>query len=416
MMYIEKKRGPYFLKNNAFGTITISVIFPFKYQDKNYMKIPILLNILNRSNNYKEKSDFKKAKINNYIIALNQSYENVENTAYFRFNLTIPNPNRIPEVSLEKAIALLADYIYNPFLENNGFEEKEVQKYIDIYHKEIKEREELTVNYSYRRLLEISAPKTKLSNSLKNHEYLLDEITGQNLYKFYQTIIDSNPFVFSITPNLEQEITDLINKYIYKKKEETIKISKIRNHFLTSKEFQAITEEKDFFQSYLALVYKVKDMKNKDRYTLYAIDRLLSSQSSFILLKKMRLENDLVYTTGSYSYGRYGYIALTALINKTSKEKALKTLKEVTELLKDEKYISPLLENIKNEERIEMIKDKDRKGTIIRNFIANTLEWGDTDEQFYKKLCKVKPCDINELANRLVLDTEYFVRGNKDAK
>lgn len=157
-------------------------------------------------------------------------------------------------------------------------------------------------------------------------------------------------------------------------------------------------------------------MKNKDRYTLYAIDRLLSSQSSFILLKKMRLENDLVYTTGSYSYGRYGYIALTALINKTSKEKALKTLKEVTELLKDEKYISPLLENIKNEERIEMIKDKDRKGTIIRNFIANTLEWGDTDEQFYKKLCKVKPCDINELANRLVLDTEYFVRGNKDAK
>lgn len=416
-MLLKKERGPYLLLNKAFQTITISVIFPYKYKNIDYMTVRLINDVINRSANYKEKQDFKKALINNQIMYLYPSRTSVENTSYTKFTLTIPNPKNLKGVSLEKCIAFLADYIYNPFTINGGFETDEVDKFIDIYKKNIEESENLITNYASRRLYEICAPNTRLSSSMASHEKQLDKINAQNLYDFYkQNIINNNPFVFVMGDIDEKEFNDLIKKYIFKSEESVIGISKNQNHFLESSEFQAVTEEKDFFQSYIALVYKVKDMQEKDRYTLKAIVSLLNNQASFILFKKMRIDNDLVYTTGASCYNRYGILSLHALINRKSKDKAIKTFKEVINLLKNEEYIKPLLEKIKNAERIELIKDKDRKSLILNDFIDETLGFFKGREYEYKKLSAVKAADIAKLADRLVLDTEYFVRGIKNAK
>lgn len=416
-MCLEKKRGPYFLKNNSFETITIIVSFPYEYKDEDFMNSILIRDVIDRSMNYKEKADFKKAIINNYIITLDACTNFLADTRYLNFNLMIPNPKKLKDVSLEKAIGLLADYIYNPYTENGGLEKEATEKFIKLYHKSIKEQENVISGYAGRRLYEICAPKTKLSANMANHEYLLDKVTSQSLYKFYQkNIIENNPFVFVMGDTDEKEVTKLIKKYIFKKEEDIIKISKVKNQFLTFKGFQAVNEEKDFFQSYISLVYKIKDMKEKDRYTLIAINKLLSSPSSDILFKKMRLENDLVYTVNSIIKARYGLIILTALIHRSSKDKAIETLKEVIDLLKDEDYIKPLLEKVKENERIELIKDKDRKNVLINDFIDEIFEVYKGNDDYYKKLCNVTTGDIAEIANRFILDTQYFVRGNKDAK
>ncbi len=416
-MLLEKERGPYYLHNKSFGTISLAVIFPYKYKDEDFMTVRLVSDVINRSMTYKTKQEFKTELINNQIILLSSFFKSVEDTTYTRFELMIPNPKILKDTSLEKCIAFLADMIYNPFIENNGLEADEVTKFIDIYKKNIKERKHLIANYAMRRLFEISAPNTRLSSSMDSHQNQLDKITPQSLYNFYkQNIINNNPFVFVMGDVDENEVNRLIDKYIFKKKEPTIKISKKQNHFLSPNEFQGVTEEKNFFQSYISLVYKVKDMKEKDRYTLRAINSLLNNQSSFILFKKMRLENDLVYTCGAITKERYGFLALTALINRTSKEKAINTFNEVINLLKDEEYIKSLLDKIKNHERIEIIKDKDRKGLIFDDFIDETLEFFTGREMEYKKLCEITSKDIADMANRLVLDTQYFVRGNKDAK
>ena len=416
-MLIEKERGPYFLHNNAFQTINIAVIFPYKYNDKDFMNTRLINDVINRSMHYKEKQDFKKAIITNQIIDLYPSEFYVDGTKYTRFNLIIPNPKNLKGVSVEKCIAFLADYIYNPFTENNGFEKKEVLNTIDNYKKGIEESDHLIVNYATRRLFEISAPNTVFSSTMASHKSQLDKITPQSLYSFYkQNIIKGNPFVFVMGDVDEKEITNLINKYIFKTKEKTIKINKVQNHFLEPFEFQAITEEKEFFQSFISLTYKVEDMKEKDRYTLGAIYKLLDYRSSYILMKKMRLENDLVYTTGLRGNTRYGFLSLIALINRDSKDKAIKTFEEIINLLKDENYIEPLLTKIKKEEKIMIIKDKDKKMMILNDFIDKTLGFYKGTDYDYKKLCKVTAKDVAELAGRLILDTQYFVRGMKNAK
>ena len=417
MMLITKERGPYFLQNKSFGTVTISVMFPYKYQEDDFMKVRLINDVINRSMNYQTKQDFKNAIINNYIISLYADYENFENTSYTKFILTIPNPQKLKGVSLDNCLKFLADYIYNPFIEDNGLEKNEVAKFIDIYHKNIKESNNLINKYAKRRVFEICAPNTKLSSTMVSHEKELDKITPQNLYNFYkEKIINGNPFVFVMGDVDKQEMNCLINKYIFKKKETTIQISKRQNHFLKPKEVQVITEEKDFFQSFITLVYKVKDMTEKDRYSLIAIGLLLNDQASHILFKKIRLENDLAYTTSAFYRSYYGLLALTALINKTSKNKTIKTFNKVIKLLKDENYITPLLEKIKNSEKINMIRAKDNKAVIFNNFIDETLDFALSDEEHYQRLCAVTAQDIKKLANKLILDTQYFIRGKKDAK
>ena len=185
MMLITKERGPYFLQNKSFGTVTISVMFPYKYQEDDFMKVRLINDVINRSMNYQTKQDFKNAIINNYIISLYADYENFENTSYTKFILTIPNPQKLKGVSLDNCLKFLADYIYNPFIEDNGLEKNEVAKFIDIYHKNIKESNNLINKYAKRRVFEICAPNTKLSSTMVSHEKELDKITPQNLYNFY---------------------------------------------------------------------------------------------------------------------------------------------------------------------------------------------------------------------------------------
>lgn len=417
-MYIEKNRGPYFYHTDCFQTISITLMFPFDYDKKDFIKRNMVHDVINRSINFKEKKDFNKALIDNYIIGLNSYHCYIGNTSYMQFDLIIPNPKVIKNVSLEKCFAFFSDLIYKPFIKDNGFEEDEVNRQIDLYKKGIEERKNLIANYASKRIFEIGAPNTKLSESIEKNIGEIKEINGKSLYEFYKkTVINNTPFVFVMGDTNKEEIKALSDKYFFKTDKQTLKISSQINYFLNPTKFESICEDKEFFQSYISLIYKVKDMKEEDRIVLSAINNILNSSASSLLFDKLRTENDLVYTCGAILRNRYGFLSLNALINKKSKEKAILVMKEVIELLKDEDFIKPLLENIKNKERINMIKDKDKKHTLlIEYFIDTILEFSISPEEYYNKLCDVSAKDIKDVAKRLCLCNEFFVRGIKDAR
>ena len=152
------------------------------------------------------------------------------------------------------------------------------------------------------------------------------------------------------------------------------------------------------------------NMTEDDIIYLNVIRDLLNSLSSRLLNKKLRDENDLVYSSKVLSYDNFGAFEITALINKNNVELVKEKIQEVIEDLKNEKLITPLLENIKDRKRVNLLRILDDKYALFSDFVISDLGLDDTTEELYNKIKKVTACDIKNFIDRLILDTVYFLK------
>ena len=171
-----------------------------------------------------------------------------------------------------------------------------------------------------------------------------------------------------------------------------------------------VVEQSDFNNSILAFNYKVKDMKEDDEIYLAVIRNLLSSSSSRILYKKLRDENDLVYNTMAEVTSKFGLITIYAAINDNNfdlvKEKILEAMKE----LKKKDIINKGLNNIKEKERVGLLRLLDNKSSLFYDYIKDCLNLDYTSSEYYEKLIKIKYEDIINFVDRLVLDSIYYLK------
>ena len=85
---------------------------------------------------------------------------------------------------------------------------------------------------------------------------------------------------------------------------------------------------------------------------------------------------------------------------------------KINELIRDFKnivLITPLLENIKDRKRINLLRKLDSKFQILDDFMFDDLGLDDSSEKYYEKVLKVSADDISNFVDKLVLDTIYFL-------
>ena len=136
---------------------------------------------------------------------------------------------------------------------------------------------------------------------------------------------------------------------------------------------------------------------------------MLSSLSSLLLDKKLRQDFDLVYSTSVDAYVHYGLLELTAYIHKDNKKIVKEKMLEVMEELTSEELISPLLENLKERFRVNLIRRLDEKMILFEDFIDKELGVDELPEEKYEKLKDITAHDVVGFVKRLELDTIYFL-------
>lgn len=411
MLKIPKR--PVIIKNEDFQTIIVRVLFPFYDEEEYLTKFSILPNLLMYMNSkYPTEEEFQKNRKKNYILNTNCSKMTVGTNMCLCFSMVIPDVEALGFDNLEKQFEFFNEMIYNPKIIDEGFDAKEL----------IREKKNLDMSidnamknlrpYQAVRGLELVDDEGILSRTIENHRYQLDEITPQNMYELYKEVISAyHPAVFIFGNVDETRMNELADKYLYKNLSNVEEIEKRYSHFLTVKEKEVnfVEEKKDFKDSSVSLYYKVKDM-SEDDFTIFSLVRgLLTSLSSRMLNKKLRDENDLVYSSKAAAYLRFGVFEATAYINKNNKDIVIEKIKEVMEDLKDPDKIREYLENIKERRRISLIKSLDDKFTLLSDVVLETLEIDKTMEDNYKEALKISAEDISEFVGRFVLDTIYFI-------
>ena len=157
-------------------------------------------------------------------------------------------------------------------------------------------------------------------------------------------------------------------------------------------------------------MYKVKDMKEDYFNHLSLLSSLLSSLSSRMLNKKLRDDNDLVYSSKVVPYMRFGVFEITAYINKKNKDLVIEKIKEVMDDIKNPDNIRKYLDNIKERRRILLIKCLDDKFSLLNDVVSETLKTSKNMKDEYDDILKITAEDISNFVDHLILDTVYFIK------
>ena len=409
--------NPTLIKNENFETIIITVIFPYQEKIEELAKqalLPAMLMYMNEE--YPTEEEFQKALKENYIVDYFAKQITVGTTNYFAFYLVIPDKLTLKKDYVEKQISFLEKCLYHPKLINEEFNNFELEREKENLLIKLKNTDKSFHAYQTKRLHKLVDNEGIFSRSLYDHQDLIEKLTSKELYKFYQKNIKNNHPLIFILGNIEkQTILPIIKKYFPTLKEqETLKTN--YRHYL--KPFrttpQEITEEKHFKDSSLSLVYKVENMKEEDTILLGLLKKLLTSQSTRLLNKKLRDEYNLVYSSNVTFYPNFGIFEITAYINPLNKDLALKKILEVMNDIKQRKDLNLLIEKIIRRRKTILIRNLDNKYSILTKAIYKKLNIAYTDKESYDRLTKVTEEDLLECLSRLKLDTIYFLKEMQD--
>lgn len=405
---------PIFIKNENFQTILINIIFPYQEKEEELAKQALLPAMLvYMTEKYPTEELFQKKLKENYILSYSARQITIGTTAAFNFHLEIPDKKTLKKDVIEKQVELFSEAIFHPKIENEGFDNFELKREKENLKLKIRNSEKSFKAYLNNQTAKLVDNEGIFSRNLKDHLSQIDEITPQNLYDYWKEKINNNtPIIFIMGNIKEKEITPIIEKYFikYDKEYQTLETDYI--HYLTPYRTtpQKITEEKEFRDSAISLIYKVKDMKQEDNILLSLVHSLLTSLSSRLLNKKLRDEYNLIYSSEVTFFPNYGLLKITAYINPKNKDLVEEKIKEVLNSLKDENKITPLLEKIKERRRINLIRSLDNKYSIMNDNIFKTLKIDYTSEESYNLLKEKTAKDVAEFIDRLSLDTTYFLK------
>ena len=413
MKNITLKNKPVILKNTDFQTIIVQVLFPYKKEKKDLAHISLLPALLNYMNNkYQNEADFVLERKKLLILNTSVTRTSIGENGYFSFNLVVPDTFALGKDLLDEQFSFFKEIIYNPRIENEAFLEFDVNKEINNIKRSIDNSLKNMMPYHSYKLKKLIDDEGMFSESLIDNQNLLDKVTPESLYNFYLKVIkNSQPIIYVFGNVVEEQIRNLCTKYLYIKDFDTNTIEFKFDYFLKPRnQILEIEEDSTFKDSAISYIYKVKDMNEEDTVYLNIIRDLLNSLSSRLLGKKLRDENDLIYSSKVVSYDRFGVFEITALINKENIDLVKMKILEVMKDLKNEKIITPLLENIKERKRLNLLRMLDDKYSLLGDFIVEDLGFDDTNLEFYNKVKNVTANDISNFIDRMVLDTIYFLK------
>lgn len=418
MKALSFKNKPYLIEKKDCNTIDFVILFPYKYDKKDMYNIVLLKQLLaNTSFDYKTEQDFKKQLLKNMIIDYSVRNLTLNNNLYLEFDLTVPNPKKVKSFNLDKAVTFFINTIYKPNIKNEAFCEKQFNREKDYIKENIQNSLKNIYKYAYQQFINICDDQEVLKNNIYNNLDLLDKTNAKDLYKYYTKLVTNNePICFIYGDINYNDLENLGNKY-FKKDNKEIIVNKDYNAFLIpSEKIKEKEEVKDYNQSALYMGYKIKNMTEEDQINMFVLCDIIDGSENDLIFKALRIENNLVYTERVNSYSRNGLIFIEAYLNKDSKEKAIKAVKDVFKSLNNKELIKKYINKILVGMKYDLIRQKDSKYARLSNYINQTLETGYSLEELYNYYKNLDIDKFLDFLKRVKLDTIYFLRGEIDEK
>lgn len=420
MQYIKKDLGSYnlhIIKTNKFKTVTIKVIFHSPIVKEEITKRNVLQDILLQSTkNYSTKRDMIIETEDLYAADVYNNTQRWGNYIMTSFTLQVLNDKYTEEGNLEKTIEFLHEIIYNPDVEDNKFKNDKlslVKNNCEIALSSLKENPR---DYSIIRLREAYDKEGPISYRMLGYKEDLDKITCENLYEYYEKVMDKDFVDIFVVGNINpDEITTMIKENFKFRKIKKLRvpyeldIKKPRSRRLLAKETTNNTQSK------LAIACPLSKMTDDEKnYALVLANMIFGGGTDSKLFKDVREKNSLCYTIFSSLSKLDNLITICAGIDKTNYNKTVEVTTKILEELKKGKFSEKDLKTAKQIYSTSIESIEENPNNLINEYLTEMVTGLDNYRDRIEKMNKVTKKDIVNALKKIHMDTIFLLEGDSE--
>lgn len=396
------------LQSNKFKTNLVALFITVPLTKENCTKNALLTSVLRRgTNNLKTQEEIAKRLEELYGAGFNCGVDKLGNYHVLKFYLeTLENTYTLNnENLLQEGVNLLLDIVFNPLVENNGFNKLYVDQEKLNLQRLIESRKDNKALYAKERCLENMFAGESYALYKYGRTEDLTNINESNLYEYYKELLNNCRIDLYITGN---NIDDIKVPEIPSKN-----LPQIPNMHIAPSKPNVVNEIQDVTQGKLIIGLDVDD-KNKAAVSMY--NTILGGGANSKLFQNVREKASLAYSAGSSYIRRKNVILIQTGIEIENYDKALKIVEEQLEDMKNGKISDGEFNSAKQliVSSIELIEES-KEDMITFYFDQNLFEEHLNVTEYKEMIKKVTKDDVIKVAQKVKEDTIYFLT-NDSAK
>lgn len=392
-----------------------SIIIWFMYYmnlDENASKNMLISNLLLRgSGRYKTSREISRFLYKNYGatagIDVNLKGEIYTLSIYVNF---INDKLWIVDKDLKNnMINFIKDVICNPYLVEGLFDtnyfETEKQNLIGTIRNKVNNKD----SYAFDRCIEIMCDGEAYEIDKFGKEKWVKDINNLNLIKRYHEILDM-PLNIYIMGDIEGDeyIQDIVKTFEFK---DGITVYPKRNKFQRKESIIEYNEKIEVNQGKLCLGFRTGVDLNSILYpALVIINKIFGGGTQSKLFKSIREENSLCYNISSLIEKYKELLFVECGISPSNYQKVKDLIISNFNDIKEGKFSDEDIDNAITSTKYTLINMKDNYLTLISYYEGLDIYNSDyTLDEFINKIQGVTRKDIEDCANKIELDTIYFL-------
>lgn len=309
---------------------------------------------------------------------------------------------------------LLLDIINKPVLEKGVFKKEYVEQEKENLKRYIEGRVNDKVNYAIDRCFEEMCKDEPFSIYEYGRVEDLENINEENLYEHYKKVIESQPMDIFITGDVDDA---LINEAVEKLKSiRRGKISELDRSIINQAgtEVKEITEKMNVNQAKLSMGFRTGiSPDEEDYYSLMVYNGILGGGMHSKLFQNVREKESLAYYIFSRLEKFKGLMVVSCGIDFNNKEKTVNIIKEQMDEIRRGNISDYEFNSTIKSIETGMKSLRDSQISMVDFYLSQTIA-GTKDyiDAVIEKCNKVSKEDVIRIANKINLDTVYFLTAN----
>lgn len=330
------------------------------------------------------------------------------------FTLEIANEKFLkdPTPLLEKGIGLFADVLMNPHAENGAFHAASVEKEKRILIQRIQSVYDDKMRYSSMRLIEEMCKGEPYALPANGEENMVRDITPDSLYSYYEQAFSEDEMDFYIIGDVDPAEAEALCRSISFSAREPKTVRLEAAHAGEAKE---IKEVEDISQGKLNIGYRTHiTYGDSDYFALQMFNGLFGGFTHSKLFLNVREKASLAYYVASRVESHKGLMMVMSGIEGENYSKAVKIIHEQMEAMKAGDFSEEEMEQTKAVIKNQFLESIDMPRGIVEILYHNVVAESDVPlEAWIDSLGHITKKDIVRVANKIELDTIYFLTGKE---
>lgn len=405
------------LKTDKFKTNLFAIFLSKKLERDNVTKNALISMMLRRGSKLlTSQEEISKKMEELYGASFDCGLDKTGDNQVLKFYIESINDKFLPEHKeniLETVLNNLLEIVFNPYIEKEGFKKEYLEQEKNNIKQKIEGKKDNKARYAIERTIE-EMYKNK-PYGLYKFGYIedLENIDEKNLYKYYKELINSCKIDIFLSGDLENNVEKIIeeNQNIKNLQERTADFVMPNIEEIIVKNENTITESLDVTQGKLVIGLNVNIKNDEEKYIALLYNSIFGGSANSKLFQNVREKANLAYVASSNYYRFKNIILINSGIEISNYEKALKLIKEQLEEMKQGKFTEEEIENNKKGIIAAIKTISDEQDTAITYYFGQELGGSNvSEEEYIRKIEKIKKEDIVDIANKVLINTIYFLK------